>query len=53
MRPRMTIGILSALVLAMMATGLVAAEPRQQEKLFEGEITVKTRLRYLLFLEQC
>lgn len=52
MRPRMTIRILSALVLAMMATGLVAAEPRQQEKLFEGEITVKTRLRYLLYLPE-
>lgn len=52
MRQRMTIGILSALALAVMTAGLVAAELRQQEKLFEREITVKARLKYLLYLPE-
>jgi predicted peptidase len=48
----MTIRLLSAVAVAVVGTGLVAAEPRQQEKLFEREITVKARLKYLLYLPE-
>lgn len=50
MRWRTSFVVVAALAFFWLASGVPAAEPLQSEQQFEKEITVKAKLKYLLFL---